>query len=121
MTCFADEIELRNKIAGKYSESLGQKVQVPDIKEGKVSAWAQYTIQYKDRDGMAKKMKKEGIPTAIYYPKPLHQQAAYRNYMLSGQSLEVSERLSAEVLSLPMHPYLSEQTQNYIISQILDY
>jgi dTDP-4-amino-4,6-dideoxygalactose transaminase len=67
-----------------------------------------------DRDAVAARLKEAGVPTAVYYAKPLHQQTAYRHYPIAGNGLPVSEKLAAEVLSLPMHPYLAEPTQRRI-------
>ena len=83
--------------------------------------WAQYTVRILGgrRDEIAAKLKAAGVPTAIYYPKPLHQQTAYRHFPATG-SLVVSQRLSGEVLSLPMHPYLEDATRERIVTAILD-
>src|SRR5262249_55860650 len=75
----------------------------------------QYTIVTPRRDALAATLKSEGIPTAIYYPRPLHHQTAYKHFLVAGNGAPVSERLSAEVLSLPMHAYLDSATQNRII------
>ena len=87
---------------------------------GMTSVWAQYTIRLKPgrRDGLAAALKGQGIPTAIYYPKALHQQVAYRNFPLADGGLPVSERLAAEVISLPMHAYLDAATQDRIIGAV---
>ncbi len=79
---------------------------------------AQYTVRVEDRDRVATELKQKGIPTAIYYPKPLHRQAAYERYPTTSGGLPVSERLASEVLSLPIHPYLSESEQDRVISAI---
>lgn len=83
--------------------------------------WAQYTVRIPGgrRDEVAAKLKVAGVPTAIYYPKPLHQQTAYRLFPAAG-SLAVSQRLSGEVLSLPMHPYLECATQERIVTALAD-
>ena len=114
---FADEIESRAKVAARYSEYLRDKVDVPVLRENTVSAWAQYTVKVEDRDSMTNSLKAAGIPTAVYYPKPLHQQTAYKNYP-TAKELPVSEKLSKMVLSMPMHPYLDEETQDYIIANV---
>jgi dTDP-4-amino-4,6-dideoxygalactose transaminase len=115
---FAEEIVKRNKIAARYSEALAQAVAVPFIVDGAVSTWAQYTLLVDNRSEMQAALKKRGVPSAVYYPKPLHQQTAYRHFPVSGNGLPVSEMLSSKVLSLPMHPYLDEDTQNYIIESV---
>jgi dTDP-4-amino-4,6-dideoxygalactose transaminase len=115
---FEDEIAARNRVADRYARSLGNLVTVPRLASGCTSVWAQYTIRLPkgtDRDGFAAALKAQGIPTAIYYPKSMHQQTAYRDFPVAGGGLPVSERLSDDVISLPMHAYLDEATQDRII------
>jgi dTDP-4-amino-4,6-dideoxygalactose transaminase len=85
--------------------------------EGCVSTWAQYVIRVDagKRAGFIEALKAKGVPTAIYYPKPLHQQTAYKRFPVAGNGLPVSDRVCHEVVALPMHPYLDEATQGYII------
>jgi dTDP-4-amino-4,6-dideoxygalactose transaminase len=114
---FPDEIEARNRIARRYFEALGDIVIVPQTPAGSTSIWAQYTIRVAGgrRDKLAAALKAEGIPTAIYYPIPLHRQQAYKDYPVAEGGVSVSEQLAAEVISLPMHAYLDEPTQGRII------
>jgi dTDP-4-amino-4,6-dideoxygalactose transaminase len=114
---FPDEIEARERIARHYNDLLRDVAIVPELEEGNTSVWAQYTLRIPgfDRAAFQAAMKREGIPTAIYYPKPVHQQTAYKHYPVAGNGLPVSERLAAEVISLPMHPYLSEALQDRIV------
>ncbi len=114
---FPEEIEARNGVARRYGAALADVVAVPEVPEGMTSVWAQYTIRLpaSRRDGVAASLKAAGVPTAIYYSRPLHWQTAYRDYPVAEGGLPVSERLATEVLSLPMHPYLDEDTQDYII------
>ncbi len=116
---FADEIDKRQIVAARYAEALGNKVITPTVPSDCVSVWAQYTIRIPDgrRDVVAANLKVAGIPTAIYYPRPLHRQTAYRHFP-SGGALAVSDRLSGEVLSLPMHPYLDEAAQARIVAAL---
>jgi dTDP-4-amino-4,6-dideoxygalactose transaminase len=115
---FPDEIEARNRIARRYSEALGDIVVVPKVPPGSISVWAQYTIRVAGgrRDKLAAALKAEGIPTAIYYRIPLHRQQAYKHYPVGEGGVAVSDRLAAEVISLPMHAYLDEPTQDSIIA-----
>jgi dTDP-4-amino-4,6-dideoxygalactose transaminase len=113
---FGEEIELRDKVYKRYNASLKGVAGVPIIVEGGTSVWAQYTISVPNRDAVAAKLKAAGVPTAIYYPKPLHMQTAYRDYPSAPGGLTVSDALSQKVLSLPMHPYLDAVTQDRIIS-----
>ena len=114
---FPDEIEARGRIARRYSEALGDLVTTPIVPPGSTSVWAQYTIRVGDgrRDALAAALKAEGIPTAIYYPIPLHRQQAYKHYPVGKGGVAVSDRLAGEVLSLPMHAYLDVATQDRII------
>ena len=82
------------------------------------SAWAQFTIAVDDRDDVVRALADAGVPTAIYYPVPLHHQPAYREFPVASDGLAVSERLAARVLSLPMHPYLSESAQDRVVSAL---
>jgi dTDP-4-amino-4,6-dideoxygalactose transaminase len=117
---FPDEIAARDAVARRYNEGLGNVAIVPRVEHNRTSVWAQYTIRLPDggRDAMAATLKAQGIPTAIYYPKSLHQQTAYRNFPVASGGLPVSERLSGEVISLPMHAYLDEPTQERIIKAV---
>lgn len=114
---FPDEIEARNRIARRYAEGVGDIVIVPKVPPGSSSVWAQYTVRVAGgrRDRLAAALKAEGIPTAIYYPVPLHRQQAYKHYPVGEGSVAVSDRLAGEVISLPMHAYLDAPTQNRII------
>ena len=118
---FEDEIAARNRIADRYARGFGNLVAVPRLASGCSSVWAQYTIRLPkgtDRDGFAAALKTQGIPTAIYYPKSMHQQTAYRDFPVAEGGLPVSERLSDDVISLPMHAYLDEPTQDRIIAAV---
>jgi len=115
---FPEEIEARNKVAEKYTKAL-EGVTTPFVSSHNVSVWAQYTIQVEGRDALRGHLREKGIPTGVYYPKPLHIQLPYRGYPRAG--LPVTERICETVLSLPMHPYLMEPTQDYIIETIQKY
>ena len=118
---FEDEIAARNKVAERYARGLGNVVSVPRLASGCTSVWAQYTIRLPagiDRDGFAAALKAQGIPTAIYYPKSMHQQTAYRDFPVADGGLPISEALSADVISLPMHAYLDEPTQERVIRAV---
>jgi dTDP-4-amino-4,6-dideoxygalactose transaminase len=118
---FDDEIAARNKVAERYARGLGNIVTVPRLAPGCSSVWAQYTIRLPkgvDRDGFAAALKAQGVPTAIYYVKSMHQQTAYRDYPVADGGLPVSESLSSDVISLPMHAYLDEPTQDRVIKAV---
>jgi dTDP-4-amino-4,6-dideoxygalactose transaminase len=117
---FPEEIEARNVVARRYSQALGDVAIVPKVSEGLTSVWAQYTLRLAPgrRDQFAATLEAKGIPTAVYYPIPLHKQGAYKHYPASRSGLAVSERLAEEVISLPMHAYLDEATQARIIKAV---
>jgi UDP-2-acetamido-2-deoxy-ribo-hexuluronate aminotransferase len=118
---FEDEIAARNIVAERYARGLGNVVSVQRLASGCTSVWAQYTIRLPagtDRDDFAAALKAQGIPTAIYYPKSMHQQTAYRDYPVADGGLPISEKLSDDVISLPMHAYLDEPTQERIIRAV---
>jgi dTDP-4-amino-4,6-dideoxygalactose transaminase len=119
---FPDEIAARDRIAKRYNELLRPMAIVPEVPRGLTSVWAQYTLRIRgfDRDAFQSDLKAAGIPTAVYYPKPLHRQTAYRAYPVAGNGLPVSDRLADEVISLPMHPYLSEEVQDRIVRAVRD-
>jgi dTDP-4-amino-4,6-dideoxygalactose transaminase len=118
---FDDEIAARNKVAERYARGLGNVVTVPHLAKDCSSVWAQYTIRLPagiDREVFAADLKAQGIPTAIYYVKSMHQQTAYRHYPVAEGGLPVSEKLSDDVISLPMHAYLDEPTQDRVIRAV---
>ncbi|RZJ29728.1 MAG: DegT/DnrJ/EryC1/StrS aminotransferase family protein [Brevundimonas sp.] len=116
---FGEEIEWRNRIAARYNEGLRPHVAaVPDVPAGNISNWAQYTIEHEDRDALAAHLKEQGVPTAVYYPVPLHLQPAYRHFPQGAGGLPVTERLKDRVISLPMHADLDEATQDRIIAAV---
>ena len=117
---FVDEIDRRQIIAGRYSVALSDRLGVPVVPQGYLSVWAQYTVKVPSgkRDALLKALQVEGVPTNIHYPRPLHRQTAYRHYPVANNGLPVSERLAGSVLSLPMHPYLGEREQDYIIERV---
>jgi dTDP-4-amino-4,6-dideoxygalactose transaminase len=118
---FDEEIAVRNKVADRYAQGLGNIVTVPHLASGRTSVWAQYTIRLPDgtdRDAFAGALKAKGVPTAIYYPKSMHQQTAYKDYPVADGGLPVSERLSSDVISLPMHAYLDEASQDRVIAAV---
>jgi dTDP-4-amino-4,6-dideoxygalactose transaminase len=117
---FPEEIEVRDRVAKRYNALLGDIVKVPQVPDGYRSVWAQYTIRLPAgaRDPLAANLKARGIPTAMYYPTPTHRQTAYRDYPVADGGLPVTERLADEVISLPMHAYLDEPTQDRIVAAV---
>ena len=117
---FPEEIELRNQAAARYNDRLKGIVATPTVIDGGVSVWAQYTIETGDRDGLAAHLRAEGIPTAVYYPIPLHRQAPYARYPAPG-GLPATEAAAEKVISLPMHAYLDEATQDRIVTAVRNF
>jgi dTDP-4-amino-4,6-dideoxygalactose transaminase len=117
---FPEEIAERSRIARRYSQHLADVVRVPTVPPHMTSVWAQYTIRVNagSRDAFAAALKAQGIPTAIYYPKPLHRLEAYRHFPADPCGLPVCDLMAEEVVSLPMHAYLDETTQDRIISAV---
>ncbi|NBX65508.1 MAG: DegT/DnrJ/EryC1/StrS aminotransferase family protein [Proteobacteria bacterium] len=117
---YADEIEARNKVAAAYTARLQDAVKTPFVPADCTSVWAQYTLtlpEGTDRNALAAALKDKGIPTAVYYPKPLHQQTAYNRYPVAGNGVPVCENLAGRVISLPMHPYLTDAQIDYICTE----
>jgi dTDP-4-amino-4,6-dideoxygalactose transaminase len=121
LAIFTDEIRARNEIADRYAHLLEGLVQTPKVIDAGVSTWAQYVVEADNRDGLAAHLREAGIPTAQYYPKPLHRQTAYQSFPVGAGGLDVSERIAHRVLALPMHPYLDGQTQAQIAGAIRDF
>jgi dTDP-4-amino-4,6-dideoxygalactose transaminase len=116
---FADEIEWRNRIAARYNDLLAPHVAaVPQVIAGGVSTWAQYTIAHEARDALAAHLREQGVPTAVYYPVPMHMQPAYARFPRGAGGLPVTERVREQVLSLPMHADLDEATQDHIVAAV---
>jgi dTDP-4-amino-4,6-dideoxygalactose transaminase len=117
---FPEEIAARDRVAARYAAGLADVATVPRVGNESTSVWAQYTIRLKPgrRDGLAAALKAQGIPTAIYYTKPLHRQPAYRGFPLADGGVPVSEQLAEEVISLPMHAYLEVPVQDRIIGAV---
>ncbi len=121
LAIFGDELIARNTIAKRYSNALSNQLITPFVPQGYVSSWAQYTVRLQEgssRKTVMEKMKSAGVPTAVYYPRPLHQQTAYKDYPTDPAGLPVSEKLATEVFSLPMHPYLDRQSQDQVIDAL---
>ncbi|MGH1418088.1 MAG: DegT/DnrJ/EryC1/StrS family aminotransferase [Hyphomicrobiaceae bacterium] len=119
---FPDEIIARNNVAKRYDEAFSplNEVAVPRVPANMTSVWAQYTLRVAPdiRDDLAALLRDDGVPTAIYYPKPLHLQTAYRDFPVAKTGLAVSEQLSKQVISLPMHPYLAEADQQRVTKSL---
>ncbi|MCF7822745.1 MAG: DegT/DnrJ/EryC1/StrS family aminotransferase [Candidatus Marinimicrobia bacterium] len=120
-TLFPGEITLRNKVADQYSALLTDRVVTPFVPENYTSVWAQYSILAKDesdRQHLMTQLKNAGVPTAVYYPKSLHQQTAFNHLGYKEGDFPVSEEMSQRIFSLPMHPYM-ESADIQMIAEVL--
>jgi len=115
---FEEEIRLRQEVAQRYGNGLKNVVTVPLVKEYNISVWAQYPILHPRRGELITGLKKQGIPTAIYYPIPLHLQEAFSHLGYKKGDFPISEKTAAEIFSIPMHPYLGKEDQERIIDII---
>jgi UDP-2-acetamido-2-deoxy-ribo-hexuluronate aminotransferase len=121
LKAFDEELLARNRIASKYTLGIKNVVKTPSIPDGSVSSWAQYSILAEDRgerEILREKLKRAGVPTAVYYPVPLHLQEAFRNLNYQEGDFPVSEDVSRRIVSLPMHPYMEDETIEEIIEVI---
>jgi len=115
---FAEEIELRNQVAKTYTRLLNDAgiTTAPYVEVHNVSAWAQYTIRVKDRKQVQQTLKEANIPTAVHYPIPLNRQPAVAD---TSSQLPVGDQMADEVMSLPMHPYLTEAEQRNVVKALI--
>lgn len=121
LAIYADEIELRQVVASRYTNGLSNVIKTPYVPEGLKSVWAQYTLQAESEDDRTRVMaalKDAGIPSVVYYPRPLHQQTAYKDFPCDPAGMGTSEAMAKKVFSLPMHPYLAESDQERVIEVI---
>jgi UDP-2-acetamido-2-deoxy-ribo-hexuluronate aminotransferase len=116
---FEWEVEQRERIGARYSNLLRQACVVPEVTPGNTHVYAQYTVRVPDRDAVAAKLKERGIPTAVYYPKCLHEQPVFASLGYRYGQFPEAERASREVLSLPMHPFLSESDRDAIVGALI--
>ncbi len=123
LAIFPGELINRQRVADRYNSLLANSFKTPYVPNDLSSAWAQYTLiaeSTRQREQLQNILKDAGIPSMVYYPKPLHQQTAYKHYpTATGGRLPVSENLAERVFSLPMHPYLENDSIDYIASALL--
>lgn len=117
---FRAELTARRILAEKYHNRLGNVVWIPQQAGDSSSSWAQYTILVDDRDSVAARLKDLGIPTAVYYPRPMHLQPAFSTFGAGDGSVPVSEDLCRRVLSLPMHPYMTDEESDRVCDAVID-
>ena len=123
LKAFAEhELASRNEAATYYESKLSASFKTPQVSEGYVSSWAQYTLfleSEEKRDALQAKLKEKGVPSMVYYPRPLHLQPAFNDVRDWGVSLKASEEASKRVLSIPMHPYLTEEAMDEVIAALV--
>ncbi|MEJ2469396.1 MAG: DegT/DnrJ/EryC1/StrS family aminotransferase, partial [Campylobacterales bacterium] len=116
---FDGEVEARGRIGKAYSDKLaGADLVTPAVLEDRTSVYAQYSVRVKNREAVAKALNEKGIPTAVHYPMPLHLQEAFASLGYKRGDFPVAERVSDEIMSLPMSPYLTEAQQDFIVSAL---
>ena len=122
LSIFDDEMILRQEVAVRYAKKLaGTGVILPKLARTATTSWAQFVVRLPkgtNRQAVQDRMKKDGIPTAVYYPRPMHTQTPYARYPVAKGGLEVTEALAADVLALPMHPYLKAVTQDKVVAAL---
>ncbi len=122
LTIFDDELKQRHAVAERYHALLSDHVLIPRLDRDASSSWAQYVIRLpagSNRQAIQEALAQSAIPTAIYYPRPMHTQPPYRRYPHAGRALTVTEQLAADVLALPMHAYLDEKVQKDIAAALI--
>lgn len=113
------EREAKQKLAEKYSAELASKYTTPVVREGNTSAWAQYSLLTENRDQILEKLQSAGVPTAVYYPIPLHLQGAFADLGYRTGDFPVSEQTAANIFSIPMHGYMTESESDFVIEKLL--
>jgi UDP-2-acetamido-2-deoxy-ribo-hexuluronate aminotransferase len=115
---FSEEVTAREELGARYSELLKDCCHIPEVSPRNTHIYAQYTIRVSDRDVLSAELKKAGIPTAVYYPKCLHEQPVFAYLGYSKGDMPAAEQAASEVLSLPMHPWLTHEQQNLVVATI---
>ena len=118
---FDDELVKRQQVAEMYQKLLDDVAQAPQLAPSAISSWAQYVIRLPretDREAIQAAMREQGVPTAIYYPRPMHTQPIYKRYPVTLSGLSLTEKIAHDVLALPMHPYLEKQTQIQVVAAL---
>jgi UDP-2-acetamido-2-deoxy-ribo-hexuluronate aminotransferase len=118
LPCFPTEVEARGQIGARYTELLRDVCETPAVVPGNSHVYAQYTIRIPQRDRFGSSLKDLGIPTAVYYPKCLHEQPVFSGLGYQSGDFPMAEKASREVISLPMHPFLTKQDQDNVVSKV---
>lgn len=117
-THFADEVKARNEIGARYTSLLKDCCITPKVQKGNTHVYAQYTIRVPNRDALGESLKAQGIPSAVYYPKCLHEQPVFANLGYKWGDFPQCEKASREVISLPMHPWLTVEDQDKVVDAV---
>jgi UDP-2-acetamido-2-deoxy-ribo-hexuluronate aminotransferase len=117
---FPKEVALRNQAADYYTQRLKNAVETPVVLPFNRSVYAQYNVLTDNRDALQKRLMEHGIPTAVHYPKPLHLQPAYSSLGYQKGSFPITEKICERILAIPMHPFLSQEEQDFITQAIND-
>jgi UDP-2-acetamido-2-deoxy-ribo-hexuluronate aminotransferase len=112
------ELEQRQRLGARYSERLREVCGVPAVAPGNTHVYAQYTIRVPRREAVMAQLKSQGIPTAVYYPRCLHEQPVFAYLGYRWGDFPVAEQASREVLSLPMHPFLNDADQDRVVDAV---
>jgi UDP-2-acetamido-2-deoxy-ribo-hexuluronate aminotransferase len=115
---FPWEVSERGRIGARYSELLKDVCTTPEVRSGNTHVYAQYTIRVPDRNALGKRLKEAGVPTAVYYPKCLHEQPVFSALGYNYGDFPQAEKAAKEVISLPMHPFLGEKEQDKIVEAV---
>ncbi|QNL17867.1 DegT/DnrJ/EryC1/StrS aminotransferase family protein [Hyphobacterium sp. CCMP332] len=118
LSVFQEEIDLRNRVADRYAAELTSEVKTPKVIEGGISTWAQYTIETDQREALRAHLAERGVPSAVYYPIPLHLQSPYADFPIGPKGMAATEAAAPKVVSLPMHPDMSQADQTQVIKAI---
>ncbi len=118
MEIFDEEVKLREKIGARYSKLIGDKLKTQKVPSNQTSVYAQYTVEVDNRKTVQARLSEMGIPTVVHYPIPMHLQPIYKNIGYKHGDFPHSESASERVMSLPMHPYLDEKTQDNVVESL---
>jgi UDP-2-acetamido-2-deoxy-ribo-hexuluronate aminotransferase len=118
MEVFQEEVALREKIGARYTNLINGRLKVQKIPEGYTNVYAQYTVEVDNRKTVQAKLQEMGVPTAVHYPIPMHLQPVYQSLGYNKGDFPHSERAAERVMSLPMHPYLSERDQDRVVESL---
>ncbi|MDD2983076.1 MAG: DegT/DnrJ/EryC1/StrS family aminotransferase [Crocinitomicaceae bacterium] len=117
---YSIDIDKRQKVAELYNSYLKDVVKTPQILTDNTSVWAQYSVRVKNREALQRKLSEKGIPTAVHYPRPLHLQECFDYLKYSEGDFPVAERISKEIMSLPMNPFLTDEEIRYVAKNLIE-